>query len=379
MKFVLLFLAIAASATVVAETTQPKDPEPTFLRDYMHTIDMKNIRSGWLKYRYSGPAGDKQTVELIFRNPLYSRTLSTNANRTCNHEWYDGQRYVRLSDLGTNSTVNIQTISGPLRDAAFIVFRQIFNFWDDPDRIYGQLKYVSQSQQGINTEYVYSDPRNGRTLKFVTTQVDKKTLPIKITLLDTNGTVLATWDYEGWELKSGGIWFPEHAIITQTGSGTQTTFECFVDKAQFNIPVQEVWFIPRIPNGVSVYDQISDPDALLMTPNFNPLNGFSPPGNRVAYQPDSPANVKASGTIGILLEERAAGPFTIESVLVEGPAYNAGIRKGDRVVKVDGRSTAGMSLNEFVSLVRGVPETVVKLDIEVRSTGAEKSLSLSRR
>lgn len=340
---------------------------------------MRSIRSGWLKYRCSSSAGEEEAVELIFRDPLYSRTVSTNANQTFSYEWYDDQRYVRLSGLGTNSIVTIQPISAGLRDAAFIVFRRVFNFWDDPDRVYGQLKYVNQSQQGTNTEYLYVDPRNNRTLRFLTTQVDSKNLPISISLIATDNTVLAKWEYEGWELKSGGIWFPKHAVITMVAGGTRTTLECFVDDAQFNIPVQEVWFIPRIPTGAKVWDQISDPDALLTTPNFNPANGFYPPSNRLTYQPGPPPKYEKSGTVGIRIEARQLGPFTIAEVAADGAADNAGIRRGDRVVKVDGRSTDGMTQDEFIGLVQGAIGTTVKLDIEVGSTGAQKSLTLTRR
>ncbi len=45
------------------------------------------------------------------------------------------------------------------------------------------------------------------------------------------------------------------------------------------------------------------------------------------------------------------------------PAYNAGIRAGDRILRIDGRGTHGLSLTDAVRLMRGRPGTTVTLEI----------------
>lgn len=45
------------------------------------------------------------------------------------------------------------------------------------------------------------------------------------------------------------------------------------------------------------------------------------------------------------------------------PAYNAGIRAGDRILRIEGRGTHGLSLTDAVRLMRGRPGTTVTLEI----------------
>jgi len=123
---------------------------------------------------------------------------------------------------------------------------------------------------------------------------------------------------------------------------------------------------------------MSDPAAVLTTLHFDPVNGFYPPSDRFTYQPGPTPQYDTSGTVGIILEARQLGPFTVSEVSSGGPAGNAGIRKGDHIIKVDGHNTDGMSLEQFVGLVRGKPGTAVKLDIESGSAGVKKTIELTR-
>lgn len=56
--------------------------------------------------------------------------------------------------------------------------------------------------------------------------------------------------------------------------------------------------------------------------------------------------------------------LTIVSPIDDTPGYRAGLRGGDRIVAVDGRSTDALTLNEAVSMMRGPEGTVVHLTIE---------------
>jgi carboxyl-terminal processing protease len=55
--------------------------------------------------------------------------------------------------------------------------------------------------------------------------------------------------------------------------------------------------------------------------------------------------------------------LTVLTPLVGSPAYLAGIRAGDRILKVDGRSTQGMSLMDSIELLHGPPGTSVTLAV----------------
>ena len=55
--------------------------------------------------------------------------------------------------------------------------------------------------------------------------------------------------------------------------------------------------------------------------------------------------------------------LTVRSPLAGSPAYEAGVLAGDRILKIDGMSTEGMSMSEAVALLRGPPGKPVALSV----------------
>ena len=70
--------------------------------------------------------------------------------------------------------------------------------------------------------------------------------------------------------------------------------------------------------------------------------------------------------------------FLVLSSLPGGPAYAAGIRAGDRIVKIEGQATQGMPLREAVQRIRGKPGTSVALSVERRGAARPIDLSIVR-
>ncbi|MBI2385970.1 MAG: SEL1-like repeat protein [Elusimicrobia bacterium] len=71
---------------------------------------------------------------------------------------------------------------------------------------------------------------------------------------------------------------------------------------------------------------------------------------------------KASGVVGAILKAEGAG-FLIEGTVAGSPAEAAGLKKGDRLLAVDGVPTASRSLPEVVMRVRGPVGTTVELTV----------------
>lgn len=72
--------------------------------------------------------------------------------------------------------------------------------------------------------------------------------------------------------------------------------------------------------------------------------------------------------IGIELEAKEADYFAIRRVMPRNPADAAGLLKGDRILAIDGKTTANMGTDEFMSLVRGEPGSKLTLSIKRRDS-----------
>jgi carboxyl-terminal processing protease len=79
-----------------------------------------------------------------------------------------------------------------------------------------------------------------------------------------------------------------------------------------------------------------------------------------------------------LSAERRGGAVVVVQVDPDGPAHEAGIRAGDRIVSVDGTPVAGLDLGQVVTRIRGPEGTEVRLGVE-RPDGARRDLTLIRR
>ncbi|MBI3996120.1 MAG: S41 family peptidase [Candidatus Omnitrophica bacterium] len=70
--------------------------------------------------------------------------------------------------------------------------------------------------------------------------------------------------------------------------------------------------------------------------------------------------------------------LTVISPIDDTPAYDAGILAGDRIVKIDGELTRGITLMDAVKKLRGKPNTDVKLTILHNGETELKELTLKR-
>lgn len=87
----------------------------------------------------------------------------------------------------------------------------------------------------------------------------------------------------------------------------------------------------------------------------------------------------AFGGIGIQIGiDKKTKQITVISPLEETPAWRAGLKAGDGIIKIDGKPTKDMALEEAVSLIRGKLGTQVKLSILSKGHKEPKDVVMTR-
>jgi carboxyl-terminal processing protease len=70
--------------------------------------------------------------------------------------------------------------------------------------------------------------------------------------------------------------------------------------------------------------------------------------------------------------------LTVVSPMDESPGFKAGIMTGDRIIRIEGKSTERMSLTDAVKTLRGDPGSSVKLTVFRPATSETKEFTLTR-
>src|SRR5204863_9708210 len=83
------------------------------------------------------------------------------------------------------------------------------------------------------------------------------------------------------------------------------------------------------------------------------------------------------GGVGIVISMKD-NFITVVSPMDDTPGFRAGILSGDRIVKINGKSTERIGLTDAVKMLRGEPGTQVTLTILRPSNGAVKEHKLAR-
>src|SRR5436309_2738623 len=111
-----------------------------------------------------------------------------------------------------------------------------------------------------------------------------------------------------------------------------------------------------------------------MLNTLDPHSEFMEPEKYKELQNDTQG---AFGGLGIVISMKD-GFLTVVAPMEDTPGFKAGIMSGDRILKIDGRSTERMSLQDAVKNLRGEPGTDVTISIFRPSSGLVKELKLTR-
>lgn len=111
-----------------------------------------------------------------------------------------------------------------------------------------------------------------------------------------------------------------------------------------------------------------------MVNTLDPHSEFLDPDRYKELQSDTQGMF---GGLGIVVQMRD-NFVTVVTPIEDTPGFKAGILTGDRIIRIDGKSTEKISLQDAVKQLRGDPGTQVSLTIQRPSTGDEKEHKLTR-
>ena len=111
-----------------------------------------------------------------------------------------------------------------------------------------------------------------------------------------------------------------------------------------------------------------------MLNTLDPHSEFMEPEKYKELQNDTQG---AFGGLGIVISMKD-NFITVVAPMEDSPGFKAGIMSGDRIIKIDGKSTERMSLQDAVKTLRGDPDTDVKITLLRPSSSQVKDYKLTR-
>ncbi len=111
-----------------------------------------------------------------------------------------------------------------------------------------------------------------------------------------------------------------------------------------------------------------------MVADLDPHSAFMPPDLYRELQVETKGSFGGIG-IEIIVKDDV---LTVVSPIEDTPAFNAGIKTGDKIIKIEDEPTKNMSLFDAVKKMRGKPGTLIKITILRDVSKEPKSFSIKR-
>ena len=111
-----------------------------------------------------------------------------------------------------------------------------------------------------------------------------------------------------------------------------------------------------------------------MLNTLDPHSEFMDPEKYKELQNDTQG---AFGGLGIVISMRD-NFITVVAPMEDTPGFKAGIMSGDRIIRIDGKSTEKLSLQDAVKYLRGEPGTDVEISVLRPSSGTVRDFKITR-
>lgn len=177
------------------------------------------------------------------------------------------------------------------------------------------------------------------------------------------------------------LWLAMGVVIGAAGAITGQVMAEKQSVAQPVIPVEELRAF------VSVYDRIkqtyvedtSDSEIIEkaiegMVSSLDPHSSYLPPKNFKDMQVSTHGEFGGLG-IEVTMED---GFVKVVAPIDDTPAFEAGVKAGDMIIRLDGKTVKGMTLNDAVNVMRGKPQTDIEVTIMRKGEDAPIKIVITR-
>ena len=167
------------------------------------------------------------------------------------------------------------------------------------------------------------------------------------------------------------IAFMTLAVLVNVQSITSFAKERYSDLQLFTkvLNLIQQYYVEDVDTKVLIYGGIKG-----MLKELDPHTNFLPPDIYKEFESETSGEFGGLG-IEITLQK---GVLTVISPIEDTPAWNAGIKSGDKVVSINGESTKGLSLVEAAKMMRGKRDSIVKLGIFREDFNEPKEFAIKR-
>lgn len=177
------------------------------------------------------------------------------------------------------------------------------------------------------------------------------------------------------------LWLAMGVMIGATAAITGQVMAEKQAGAQPIIPVEELRAF------VSVYDRIKqtyvedteDSEIIQkaiegMVSSLDPHSAYLPPKDFKDMQVSTHGEFGGLG-IEVTMED---GFVKVVTPIDDTPAFEAGVKAGDMIIRLDGKTVKGMTLNDAVNVMRGKPKTDIELTIMRKGEDAPLKIVITR-
>lgn len=112
-----------------------------------------------------------------------------------------------------------------------------------------------------------------------------------------------------------------------------------------------------------------------MTHRLDPYSEYFPPEESQEFHNRTEGQFEG---IGVEVEQLRTGELLVVSPIEGSPAFRAGLRPGDRILKIEQTKTSDLSLEKAIGLIRGRPGTSVRLTIHRPGVTEPQEISVAR-